>query len=237
VRGLLRGEEIQYGHDGATHPVRLQNLGQGYVDIDHPIPIHVGGFGPRAQTLAGELGDGLITGIPRGGTIEEALVNVRAGARHRGRPLDGFYTSALVNMLLLEPGETLASPRVVAECGPGIMANVHYLVDLFGSSDKEPPAYVHAIWDEYLAFHRGRDASHSHQQLHASHYNYLDPDEARFVTPELIRAFCVAGQPDAIIDQLRQLEGQGLDGVCFIVPADRRRATYARFAREVIARS
>ncbi len=36
----------------------------------------VGGFGPRAQDLAGELGNGVITGIPRGGAIPNVLANV-----------------------------------------------------------------------------------------------------------------------------------------------------------------
>ena len=65
IKTLLDGEELDYPiNEGWSKPVRFQNLNRGYVDIEHPIPIYVGGFGPRAQALAGELGDGLITGIP-----------------------------------------------------------------------------------------------------------------------------------------------------------------------------
>ncbi len=66
VRGLLRGEEVDYTLDGVTHPIRFQNPDLGYLSLADEIPIHVGGFGPQAQALAGEVGDGLITGIPRG---------------------------------------------------------------------------------------------------------------------------------------------------------------------------
>ena len=47
---------------------------------------------------------------------------VEAGAEAAGRSLDGFQTYALANLLMLEKGETLESERVVAECGPAIMA-------------------------------------------------------------------------------------------------------------------
>lgn len=241
VKGLLRGEEIELPSNEASgsataHRVRFQNPELRYVNLDAPIPIHVGGFGPRAQALAGELGDGLITGLPRGGTITEALANVRKGAQRSGASLDGFFTTALVNMMLLEPGETLSSPRVIAECGSAVMANVHYLVDLVKETGIDPPDYVRPIWDDYLAFHRQRDAARSHQALHQSHYSYLEPEEARFVTPEMIKAFCIAGQPDEIVEQLETLQGQGLDAISFIPPDALKYRVYEDFSRRVIAR-
>ena len=70
IRTLLDGEELDYPiHEGLSKPVRFQNLNRGYIDIEHRAPIYVGGFGPRAKALTGELGDGLITGISREGTI------------------------------------------------------------------------------------------------------------------------------------------------------------------------
>ena len=115
VRGLLAGEEVDHALGGDSHPIRFQNPDLAYLDLDAPIPIHVGGFGPRAQARAGELGDGLITGMPRGGAIPWALGNVRRGAEKAGRDLEGFRVTALANLVLLAPGETLESGRVVAE--------------------------------------------------------------------------------------------------------------------------
>jgi len=236
VRALLQGEEVAYESEAGTHQVRFQNTERRYVDIEHPIPIHVAGLGPRAQALAGELGDGLITSIPRGGTIPEALANVRIGADRGGRSLDDFYTTALVNLLMLQPGETLQSQRVIAACGSSIMANVHYLVDFVRETGAEPPDFVKPIWEEYLDFHRQRDAAHSHQKPHESHYSFLDPEEARFITPEIIRAFCLAGQPEEIVEQLRELETQGLNAISFIAPQDMTYRVYEDFARQVIAK-
>ena len=81
VQGLLRGDEVEYTLNGVTHPIQFQNQEFKYIDVENHIPVHVGGFGPRAQALAGEIGDGLITGIPRGGTIPQAIKNVQKGAK------------------------------------------------------------------------------------------------------------------------------------------------------------
>jgi len=207
-----------------------------YIDIEHPIPVHIGGFGPRAQALAGELGDGLITGLPRGGTLPETLANVQRGADRIGRKLDNFKVTALVNLLMLKPGETLKSERVIAECGSSIMANVHYLVDLVKETGQEPPDYILPIWQEYLDFHNARDEATRHQALHASHYSYLDPEEARFVTPEMIKAFCIAGHSEEIVEQLRGLEAQGLDAISFITPLEQQYPITETFARTVMAK-
>ena len=235
VRGLLAGEEVDYTRDGVAHPIQFQNLEFRYIDLEHPIPIYIGGFGPRAQALAGELGDGLITGIPRGGTIPEALANVGAGAERAGRSLDGFHTTALINLLMLQPGETLDSERVIGECGSAIMANVHFLVDLVKETGGDPPDYVKPIWNDYMAFHRARDSKRQHQELHQSHYSFLDPEEARFVTPEMIKAFCIAGQPEEIAEELTELERQGLNAINFIMPLDEQYRLIEDFARRVMA--
>jgi alkanesulfonate monooxygenase SsuD/methylene tetrahydromethanopterin reductase-like flavin-dependent oxidoreductase (luciferase family) len=236
VHDLLAGEATRYASVDGEHEVRFQNLGSGYVNVESRIPIHVGGFGPRAQALAGELGDALITGFPRGGTIASALANVRKGARNAGRRLAGFQATALVNVLMLEPGETLESERVIAECGPSIMANIHYLVDLVRETGGEPPDYVQSIWEEYLDFHATRDAATAHQKLHESHYSHLDPDEARFVTPEIIRGFCIAGHPEEMVEQIREREAAGLDGMVFVAPEGQGKRQYEAFARRVLER-
>ena len=236
VRGLLDGEEVDFTLNGVTHPIRFQNLQYNYVNVEDRIPIHVGGFGPRAQALAGELGDGLITGIPRGGTVPEALANVQCGADRASRTLDGFETTALVTLLMLEPGESLSDEKVIAECGSSVMVNVHFAVELVKETGCEPPDYVKPIWDEYMAFHEKRAPETRHQMLHASHYSYLDPEEARFVTPDMIRKFAIAGQPEEIVEQLRNLEEQGLDGINFIPPQDYRYRVVEDFSRKVIAK-
>lgn len=77
VQALLKGEETDYNLNGVTHPIQFKNQNFKYIDIENLIPINVSGFGPETQALASKIGDGLITGIARGGTIPEALANVK----------------------------------------------------------------------------------------------------------------------------------------------------------------
>ncbi len=236
IKGLLAGETVEYTANGITEEIAFQSLELEFINIEDHIPIHVGGFGPRAQALAGELGDGLITGIPRGGTVPQALANVQRGADRVGRTIgEDFETVALVNMLVLEPGEPLTSPRVLEEVGSSVMVNLHYMYDLYREFATPAPDYAAPIWDDYVAFREKRDADRSHVEAHGSHYGHLDPEEAKFVTPEVLRIFCIAGEPDQIIEQLVDLESQGLAGVNFIMPTERQYAMCDQFAHDVIA--
>ena len=51
--------------------MRFQMREHRFIDLDHRIPLYIAAFGPKAQALAGELADGLISGLPRGGTVPE----------------------------------------------------------------------------------------------------------------------------------------------------------------------
>ena len=236
VQGLLKGDEVEYTLNGVTHPIQFQNQEFKYIDVENHIPVHVGGFGPRAQALAGEIGDGLITGIPRGGTIPQAMENVQKGIKKSGRSLDGFETFGLVNILMLKPKEKLTDESVIMQCGSAIMANIHFVVDWVKETGNPPPDYILPFWDEYIDFHKKRDAERAHMKLHQSHYSYLDPEEARFITPDIIKAFTIAGQPDEMVEQLKNLEKQGLDAVNFIAPLEQQYRLIEDFAYNVISR-
>ena len=238
VRALLQGEEVAWSATGGeAHPVRFAALEQNHVRLDPLPPVHVAANGPLGQALAGEIADGLCTSFPRGGTIAQAMANVRRGAERSGRslPVD-FHTAALVNVLMLEPGESPASARVIGEIGPAVMTNFHYLVDWVRETGNEPPPYVRPVWKEYMEFRRARTARDSHLTMHASHYASLAPEEARFITPEVVRAFCIAGEPPAIVEQLKELEHQGLKQITFHPPFARRYEVMERFSRLVMAR-
>lgn len=185
--------------------------------------------------LAGELADGVCTSLPRGGTMDEVMANVRRGAAKARRALpDAFHTAALVNVLMLEPGEPLTSPRVIGEVGPAVMTNFHYLVDWVRESGNEPPPYVRSVWNDYVAFRRSRDAGDAHLKMHASHYATLDPDEARFITPEVVRGLCIIGEPPELIERLQDLDRQGLKQVTFHPPFARRYEVMEKFSRAVM---
>jgi hypothetical protein len=160
---------------------------------------------------------------------------VRKGAERVGRTLpENFPTAALLNVLMLEPGESLTSPRVISQIGPAIMTNFHNIIDLVRDTGKEPPPYIRSVWKDYVAYEEAKAASDAHLNMHSSHYATIAPEEVRFLTPEIIRAFCVIGEPAELIEQLRDLDRRGLKQVTFHPPFAQRYEVMERFAREVI---
>jgi alkanesulfonate monooxygenase SsuD/methylene tetrahydromethanopterin reductase-like flavin-dependent oxidoreductase (luciferase family) len=237
VRDLLRGEEVDYTLDGETHPVRFQMREHRFIDLEHPIPLYVAAFGPRAQALAGELGDGLISGLPRGGTVADMLGNARRGAARAGRALPpDFYSTAMVTLAMLRPGEAADSERVVAECGAAVITGLHYLVARYLETGADPPEYARPVWKAYLDWLAETPAELRHQRLHGSHYSFVDPEEARFISADLIRATCLAGTPEELVERIRALEREGLRQIMLYPPLNRQYRVIEDFAYGVMAR-
>ena len=187
-----------------------------HLGLEPKIPLYVSGFGPRAMELAGKHGDGLVFAIPpRGVAVAEALGHAREGAARAGRALDGFRNCALTNVALLEPGEPVDSPRVVRTVGPNVMA-----------------AGVPASDLEALLRARGRDARrapafpHGRVPLHLS-----APRRGRVIDASLIRATCLVGTADALVEQVRELERQGLQELMFAIGVDEKWRVAEAFAR------
>src|SRR5436309_6520450 len=194
-----------------------------HLGLEPKIPLYVSGFGPRAMELAGKHGDGLVFAIPpRGVAVAGALGHAREGAARAGRALDGFRNCALTNVALLEPGEPVDSPRVVRTVGPNVMAS--------GYRNLRP------IWKRYCALVEETPAAHRHFRTAEFHYTYLHPGEAELIDASLIRATCLVGTAEALVEQVRELERQGLQELMFAIGVDEKWRVAKAFARGVIAR-
>ncbi len=237
VRGLLNGEEVEYTLDGETHPIRFQMRKHDYIDLDHPIKLYVAAFGPKAQALAGELEDGLVSGLPRGGTVPSMLNHARLGAKRAGRELAAdFYTSAIVTLVMPQPGESLTSDRIISNWGSAVITGLHYLVARHLETGEDPPDYAKPMWKGYMDWLNEAPPDVRHQRLHNSHYSFVDPEEARFITPELIQATCLAGVPEALVEQLHDLEASGLQQVMLYPPLNRNYRIIEDFSEQVMSR-
>jgi alkanesulfonate monooxygenase SsuD/methylene tetrahydromethanopterin reductase-like flavin-dependent oxidoreductase (luciferase family) len=237
VRGLLRGEEVDFALDGETHRVRFQMREHRFIDLEPPIPLYVAGFGPKAQALAGELGDGLVSGLPRGGSVGDMLANARRGAARVGRSLSpDFYVAVMMNLAMRQPGEAPDSERIVAECGAAVISGLHYLVAQHLERGDDPPEYARPIWKAYMDWLAAAPPAIRHQRLHASHYSFVDPEEARFVTADLIRATCLTGTPEELVERVEALAEQGLRQIMLYPPLNRQNRVIEDFADTVMAR-
>src|SRR3970282_2176127 len=74
------------------------------------------------------------------------------------------------------------------------------------------------------------------RRLHASHASFVDPEEARFITADLVKATCVAGTPDERVAEVHGLERQGLRQIMLYPPLNRQYRVIEDFASKVMAR-
>jgi 5,10-methylenetetrahydromethanopterin reductase len=237
VRALLSAGEADYTLSGETHRIRFQMREHRFIDLDHRVPLYIAGFGPRAQALAGELGDGLVSGLPHGGTVPEMLASARRGAAVAGRTLPAdFHIAAMVTLAMRQPREAPDSERIIAECGAAVISGLHYLVARHLETREDPPAYARPVWDGYMKWLNQAPPELRHQRLHGSHYSFVDPEEARFITPDLIKATCLTGVPEEIVEQLRLLEQQGLRQIMLYPPLNRQYRVIEDFAEKVMTR-
>ena len=238
LAALLRSETVEYRYRDRARPIRLLTNDKKYLSLEPKIPLYVSGFGPRAMELAGKHGDGLVFAIPpRGVPVEEALGHVQAGAARVGRTLTDFRNCALTNVALLEPGEAVDSPRVVRTVGPNVMASVYYFYDEVQERGIEPPQFLRPMWKRYCALVEQTPAELRHFRTHEFHYTWLHPGEAELITADLIRATCLVGTTEAVVEQVRELERQGLQELMFAIGVDEKWEMAEAFARRVIART
>ncbi len=237
MRGLLSGEPVDYARDGSTRPIKMLIREKKYMSLEPRIPLYVSGFGPRAMELAGEFGDGLVFAIPpRGVPPAEAIALARAGGARAGRRLENFHTAALTNVVLLEPGEPADSERVIHTVGPNVMASVYYFYDAVHERGIEPPPFLRPIWARYCKLVEETPREHRHFRTHEGHYTYLHPGEAELIDAELIRATCLVGEADELIERIRELERGGLRELMFATGVDEKWRFSEEFARHVVAR-
>ena len=234
VRNLLDGKDAEYEHNGEKHAIRFMLTDKGYRNLRDPIPMYLAGYGPKAQALAGEIADGLTTHVPRGGTLEQILENVRSGAQKAGRSLDGFHLSVRVNFAVLDKGEPVDSDRIVNEYGPAIMTAMHSVMDRHLEYGEDPPQFLRPIWKDYLAFHMARPEAERQKMMHESHNAYVAPDERRFVTPEVIKRFCIVGELAEVLEQGRELERQGVRQLMCNFPLERGYQMVRDYAKNII---
>jgi alkanesulfonate monooxygenase SsuD/methylene tetrahydromethanopterin reductase-like flavin-dependent oxidoreductase (luciferase family) len=240
VRLLLNGEAVEYTHGGRTREIQFLHRDLRFINLDHPIPIYVAANGPMACETVGAYGDGWVTAVGSPSEVKGQFALIEEGARKAGRKLpEPFLTTALLGGCVLRPGEKLTDDRVIDETGSMVTAVLHFAYEIWHDLGKRPeliPPYFASKWDEYLA--RVDDFSlppnARFRQIHEGHCTFMQPAERKFVTPEAIRATCLVGTPEEIVDQLHGLERLGLRGVALLPPAEFQRKVFRDFSELVM---
>ncbi len=242
LSALLRGEPVSFSWEGETHEIAHMHRGEGFFDFEHKIPLYVAANGPLGCKTAGLYGDARVAIMEGLGQFARSTAQVRQAAGQAGRELpEPFPQAMLVSALVIRPGETLASERVIDAVGAEVMAFIHYWWEALIQTGAEPaiPDPCRDVWEEFKRFVRELNlpVDELHRRIHGGHCTYLREEERRFVTPEMIAASSpLIGPPDEIIAHLRAYEAAGLDEIVVLCPTAASREVYTDIREQVIDR-
>jgi alkanesulfonate monooxygenase SsuD/methylene tetrahydromethanopterin reductase-like flavin-dependent oxidoreductase (luciferase family) len=235
VRALLDGEAVDY--EGAE--IQLMHRGHGYHNLDDHIPIYVAANGPMALKVTGELADGWMTaGGGEPGDFHAGHAAVRAAAEGAGRTLgDDFIANVNVSACVLRPGEKLTSERVINQTGSIVTTNLHFMYEFwesFGRPEAMIPSHFADYWDDFVAQVESYPEKGRFRYIHNGHATFLQENERKYVTPDAIRASALVGEPDEIVERLREFEAAGATDISLLPPAQYQRDVFAEFAEHVM---
>ncbi len=167
-------------------------------------------------------------------TVASRLELVRQGAREVGRALEpDFHTTVVATTVVLRPGETLRSERVIDVTGGAVAVLMNWAYGQYLKNRDEGAVrkFMRGNWEEYRDYLEGMEGP-----LEQRYRDFLEPVHyRRFMTPELIEACCLVGTPDEIAEKLRKAEAAGLREISALCSATSQRELLRDFA-EVIKR-
>ena len=240
VRALLNGEAVDYTFRKRTTEIKFLHRERYYLNLDNHIPIYVAANGPKACEATGAYGDGWVTVGGESESFKSRLEQIQAGAQAVGRSLDNnFQTSLLTAGCVLRPGEKLTDDRVINEVGSWVTCELHFYYEIWkkaGQPEDLIPAHFANVWEQYVdrVSNFSLPENARFRQIHDGHCTYMQPEERHFVTPEAIKESCVVGTPEEIIEQLQQMEKNGLKEINLLPDADQATKVYRDFAELVM---
>jgi 5,10-methylenetetrahydromethanopterin reductase len=243
VRDLLAGEEVVERIGDVERRVRLKHSESLRVDAADAIPVYIAADGPKALTIVGEVGDGLITTLQyasgaqdRPAVFANGLAMAGAAAAEQGRSFDDVYTIYSNAVCILEQGESAASPRALAMTGPITATLFHAAACVPGLGEQLPPPFRDGIelYEKEVLSRFDGPRELLYQEIHEGHLTHLLDGEAAVLTEEMIRALTLTGTADEIADQLRGLERAGVKNVSFWVPPRHMRETIVAIEQQIM---
>lgn len=185
VKGMVRGDEVQYGECPA--PVKFP-WAEGY-----ELPVYIGAYGPKALATAGEYGDGVILQIASPALVKWFTDQALAAGKEAGRDMSDYQVIASAPAYFGTRERCIEATRWF----PAMVGNhVADIVEKYGAHSGLVPESL----TSYIENRKGYDYS-KHGQ---SDNPYLD-----FITEDIVEDFCVLGTVDEHIAKLRHLEEAG----------------------------
>ena len=243
LRGLLRGEEVEYREGDRRSRIRFVHADRGLIDLDGPIPVLLGVFGPKGLDLAGRLGDGWITFWGGPEDVRRARSTMDAGAAKAGRSLvaEGFRTVCFHSVYITQPGERVDSEQARMALGPALCSALRYhihsgslTVDGSGKATGVPEALRPAV-ERFLAWMKAEniDPDRDYGRFYESYFLRLPKAHFDLLDADTIRAIAIAGPPQECVERVRALEEAGVTDFAIVLGGNAHEQMM-RFSREVM---
>ncbi len=187
LKALLKGETIVF--NGAK--TRLMHPAGMSAALPLATPILVAANGPKGLDVARELGDG--------------VMSVQA-------PVDGFEWSSLLQPgTVLEPDESLDSPRVFEALGPAIATFYHGAYEAMGEGVDGFPngAAWRAMIEQFPADER-------HLHLHEDHCVGINPHDRPHLDVANMASLTLTGTADALKQKAAEFESAGVTEMLYM---------------------
>ena len=234
IRRLLDGETAVLKDEGGEHRVRFLHPDRGFINLRDRIPITLSAFRPKGIELCGAECDGHMVWGLSPELVAMFRAGVEAAAEAAGRRSDDVPMKGIYPTVVLRPGETSASARVLASAESFMTNALHFLIE-WGSAPVVIPPEAEESVERYRAYVAGLPAEERHLILHEGHLIYARPEEREFLTPALAETAANIAEPDELINRIRSLEEAGLSHYAIQVTDDPERQL-REFAEQVIAR-
>ncbi|MEL6170994.1 MAG: TIGR03842 family LLM class F420-dependent oxidoreductase [Pseudomonadota bacterium] len=186
VKDMVRGDEAIYGD--APNPIQFP-WASGY-----ELPVWVAAYGPKALSSAGRVGDGLILQIAEPSICKWLTEQAKAAGEAEGRDMSNYKVMSAAPAYTGPMDEAVEATKWF----PAMVGN--HVADIVERYGKDSDAIPETL-SSYIENRKGYDYS-KHGQ---SDNPYLD-----FITEDVVKSFCVLGDPDAHIAKLRELEAVGV---------------------------
>jgi alkanesulfonate monooxygenase SsuD/methylene tetrahydromethanopterin reductase-like flavin-dependent oxidoreductase (luciferase family) len=219
IQTLLRGETGWLEEEGERNAVRFLHPNRGFLHLDDPIPITLSAFGPKTMAFCGAECDAHLSfGLSPDG-LRDARSQIDAAAMSAGRPAGSVPTKAFYALALLRPGEDAGSERIVQSLEAFMTNFLHVQIEWDEGLLPLPP-HLAGLIERYRKYAGGLDPETRHLVLHEGHLIYARQEEREFLEPALAESVAMVGEPDAVIEQIRALEAEGLQHFAFQVTDD-----------------
>jgi alkanesulfonate monooxygenase SsuD/methylene tetrahydromethanopterin reductase-like flavin-dependent oxidoreductase (luciferase family) len=182
------------------------------------IPMYVAGYGPRALSVAGRVGDGVVIQLADPEITKWIIDRAKAAAVEAGRDPDALAPVVCAPAVL--DGD-LDRWREETRWFPAMVSNhVKDLIARYGTDGEIPTALT--------------DFAQAVEEYDYQDHSRVGAEHGKYISDEICDRFCILGERDAHIEKVRELEALGVKQVNLYLMTTDFETTLERYGKEII---